>query len=274
MDNFIKKTINGIQKIFEDMFYSDEIAGKKGIMQRIDPRVKLLSTLIFIILANSGRTIQFMVVLLVYVLFLSIFSKIPMKEYFLRVSIISIVFTGIILIPSLFNIIRQGKPLFYITKDIYITKQGLYSAVMMMMRSFVSISFVYILSLSTKWTNVMRSLRVFRLPQIFTATFEMAQRYIFLLLDVATDMFLARKSRNVGKITGNEGRKFVAGTIGHLLIKSNTFSDEVYSAMVSRGYTGNFIAIDTFKITLYDWIWITFNIAFILFLIVFIGGLF
>ncbi|QSZ27308.1 cobalt ECF transporter T component CbiQ [Aceticella autotrophica] len=274
MNNFIEKTINGIQNIFEDMFYSDEIADKKGIMQMIDPRVKLISTLIFIILVNSGKTIQFMVVLLVYVLFLAIFSRIPMKEYFLRVSVISIVFTGIILIPSLFNIIRKGEPLFYITKSIYITKQGLYSAVMMMMRTFMSISLVYILGLSTKWANVMRSLRIFRLPQIFTATLEMAQRYIFLLLEAATDMFLARKSRNVGKITSSEGRKFVAGTIGHLMIKSNTLGDEVYSAMVSRGYTGNFITIDTFKIRLYDWIWIIFNIAFILFLTVFIGGLF
>lgn len=273
MDNFIEKTVSEIQRVFEDMFLSDDIASKKGIMQMLDARVSLISILLFIILTNLGKNIEFMLVLLTYVILLAIFSKIPLREYLLRVSVVSIVFTGVILIPSLFNIIRKGEPLFYITRGIYITKQGTYSSILLILRTFISLSFLYILVLTTKWTNIMRSFRIFRLPQVFTVTFEMAQRYAFLFLKSATDMFLAKKSRKVGKIRDDNGRKLVAGVIGHLLIKSHALSNEVYNAMVSRGYRGNFITVDTFRVTLYDLFWIVFNIAFVLFLLFFIRGM-
>jgi len=49
MDNFLEKTILSIQNAFEDMFYSDTISAKKGIMQSLDTRIKLVSVFILII---------------------------------------------------------------------------------------------------------------------------------------------------------------------------------------------------------------------------------
>lgn len=132
-----------------------------------------------------------------------------------------------------------------------------------MMRSFISLSFVYILALSTKWVEILKGLRSFKLPRIFTATLEMALRYIFLLLEIATNMFLARKSRNVRKSDSSEGRKFVASAMANVLIRSQQLSDEVYNAMISRGYNGDYKTLTTFKMTFYDYMWIGFNITFL-----------
>ena len=120
-----------------------------------------------------------------------------------------------------------------------------------MMRSFISLSFVYILALSTKWIEILKALRTFKISRIFTATLEMALRYIFLLLEIAINMFLARKSRNVGKSDSSEGRKFVASAMANVLIRSQQLSNDVYNAMVSRGYKGEYKTITTFKITFY-----------------------
>ncbi|AEM77746.1 cobalt ECF transporter T component CbiQ [Thermoanaerobacter wiegelii] len=264
MDNFLEKTILSIQNAFEDMFYSDTISAKKGIMQSLDTRIKLVSVFILIIIVNFGKTIPFMTIFLTYTLLLAYFSKIPLKAYVVRVSAVSIFFTGIVLIPSLFNVVKEGQPLVYFTKNFYITKDGLESAIVFMMRSFISLSFVYILALSTKWVEILKALRVFKLPHIFTATLEMALRYIFLLLEIATNMFLARKSRNVGKISSKEGRKFVASAMANVLIKSQQLSDDVYSAMISRGYKGDYKTLTTFKITFYDYVWIIFNMFFLI----------
>lgn len=263
MDNFLEKTILSIQSVFEDMFYSDAISVKKGIMQSLDTRIKLISLFVLLIIVNFGKTIPFMTIFLIYTLLLAYFSKIPLKTYIVRVSAVSIFFTGIVLIPSLFNVVKEGQALVYFTKNFYITKEGLESAIVFMMRSFISLSFVYILALSTKWVEILKALRTFKIPRIFTATLEMALRYIFLLLEIAINMFLARKSRNVEKISSKEGRKFVSSAMANVLIRSQQLSDDVYNAMVSRGYKGEYKTITTFKITFYDYIWIGFNTTFL-----------
>lgn len=79
MDRFLEKTIQGIYGIFEDLFYSDEIAAKKGLMQSLDPRVKLLSILLLIVIANFGKSILFLSVFAIYTVVLAFLSKIPLK---------------------------------------------------------------------------------------------------------------------------------------------------------------------------------------------------
>jgi len=262
MSNFIEKTVLSIQSTFEDMFASDEIADKSGLMQSLDPRVRLLSIVLLIVIANLGNSLYYMAVMLVYSLILAVLSKIPMKSYIARISVVSIVFTGIVLVPSLFNIVRPGKPLIYITGRLYITRDGALSALIFIMRSFVSLSFIYILILSTKWDEILKALRYFKFPKIFSATLDISLRYITLFIDVASNMYLARKSRNVGKSKGKSERKFVASSIGNLLIRSDHLSSEIYSAMISRGYKGEYKTISNFKFDIFDAVWILFNISF------------
>jgi len=261
MSNFIEKTVLGIQSTFEDMFASDEIADKSGLMQSLDPRVRLLSIVLLIVIANLGNSLYYMAVMLVYSLILAVLSKIPMKSYLARISAVSIVFTGIVLIPSLFNVVRPGKPLVYVTGSLYITRDGALSALIFIMRSFVSLSFIYILILSTKWGEILKALRYFKFPKIFSATLDISLRYITLFLDVASNMYLARKSRNVGKSKGKSERKFVASSMGNLLVRSEHLSDDVYNAMISRGYKGEYKTINDFKISRSDMIWIIFNVS-------------
>ncbi|HHV74730.1 MAG TPA: cobalt ECF transporter T component CbiQ [Thermoanaerobacterium sp.] len=262
MSNFIEKTVLSIQSTFQDMFESDEIAIKHGLMQSLDTRVRLLSILLLILLCNLSSSWQFLCLMVVYSVFVAILSKVPIKSYIFRVSSVSVIFTGIVLIPSLFNIVKPGNPLIYIGKNLYITRSGAISASIFIMRSFVSLSFIYILILSTKWVEILKAFRYFKLPKIFSATLDISFRYITLFLDVASNMYLARKSRNVGKSKGKSERRFVASSMGNLLIRSEHLSSEVYSAMISRGYKGEYKTISDFKFDIFDAIWILFNISF------------
>jgi len=51
--------------------------------------------------------------------------------------------------------------------------------------------------------------------------------------------------------------------MANVLIRSQQLSDEVYNAMISRGYNGDYKALTTFKMAFYDYIWIGFNITFL-----------
>lgn len=264
MKNFVEKTILDIQAVFSDLFYTEETARKKGLLQSLDPRVKLLSLLGLIILINFIRTVPDMAIIIGYLLLLAVCSKVPMVRYLWRVSVVSIIFTGVVLLPSLFNLVRPGEPLWQLSKQIYITKPGFYGASLLILRSFGSIAAIYLLTSTTKWVEILKSLRILKIPAPFVATLEMTHRYIFLGLELASNLFLARKSRSLGKSTGGEGRRFVSNTMGNLLIRTTVLGDDVYQAMISRGYTGETKTISQFRMGTADLLWLFFNIILLL----------
>jgi cobalt/nickel transport system permease protein len=264
MKNFGEKTILDIQAIFCDLFYSEEITHKKGLLQLLDPRVKMFSFLGLIIIANLLRTIPRLTMIIGYILLLAVCSQIPIIRYLRRVLTMSVLFTGIVVLPSLFNLVTPGEPLWQISKYLYITKQGSYGASLLVLRSFTSISLIYLLTSTTKWAELLKSLKAIKIPVTFVATLEMAHRYIFLGLEMASNLFMARKSRSLGKGTVGAGRLFVANTMGNLLIRTTVMGDDVYQAMISRGYTGEVKTMSRFQVGIADYLWLVFNIVLLL----------
>lgn len=109
------------------------------------------------------------------------------------------------------------------------------------------------LALTTRWSDLLKALRVFYVPRVFILILSMTYRYIFLLLSLAADMFTARRSRMVGPASAREDRHFAASSMGTLMAKSHALSEDVYAAMVSRGYTGEPKSLHQFRIEGRDW---------------------
>lgn len=264
MKNFIEKTILDIQGIFCELFYSEQTTRLKGLLQLLDPRIKLLSFFGLIIFINFLQNIPEISAFILYIAIVSLFSKVSLFRLIRRAAVLAFVFTGIVALPSLFNIIRPGEPLWRISQHFYITRQGMYGAILLILRSFCSISFVYLLTSTSKWEELLKSLRILKIPAPFIMTLEMTHRYIFLGLEITSDFFMARKSRSLGKSTSSEGRRFIAHTAGQLLIRTSIAGDQVYQAMMARGYTGEVKSISYYKIGLIDYLWLIMNLVFIL----------
>jgi energy-coupling factor transporter transmembrane protein EcfT len=94
---------------------------------------------------------------------------------------------------------------------------------------------------------------VLHVPDVLILTLGMTYRYIHLLLHLANDMFLSRKSRILRRLAGTEERRLMAATSGILLGKSLQLSSEVYLAMESRGFRGYPHTIDRFQMRWFDW---------------------
>jgi cobalt/nickel transport system permease protein len=84
----------------------------------------------------------------------------------------------------------------------------------------------------------------------------MTYRYIFLLLHTSSDMFMARRSRLVGRANSREERRFVTSAMGNLWSKTAALSEEVHSAMLARGYAGLPKSLLRFEMKRSDWVWI------------------
>jgi cobalt/nickel transport system permease protein len=81
----------------------------------------------------------------------------------------------------------------------------------------------------------------------------MTHRYIFVLLQIAMQMFEARRSRLLGPIPAAERRRLVSAAVGVLLCKTLQLSTEVHLAMIARGYRGEVRLLNDFRSRPRDW---------------------
>ena len=78
-----------------------------------------------------------------------------------------------------------------------ITDNGIRSALLFVSRVGISVSIAVLLTLTTAWQKLLRSLRVLGVPQFFVFTLGMTYRYIHLLLSVLLDIHLGKTSRTL-----------------------------------------------------------------------------
>jgi energy-coupling factor transporter transmembrane protein EcfT len=131
---------------------------------------------------------------------------------------------------------------------------GLRAAVYLIMRAETAATFSVVLILCTPWSNMLKALRVLRVPAVLVVILGMTCRYIFLLLRTAHDMFESRKSRMVGQLDGRELRKMATASAGVLMSKTLQLSGDVYLAMRSRGFRGEVFVLDEFQTGWLDWV--------------------
>ncbi len=208
------------------------------MMQALDPRVRVLGTFLLVIAVVFVHKIAVLLALFVAALILALASAVTLRTLALRVWLAVLFFTGVIALPALF--LTPGEPLSALPS---ITRQGLHTAVMLIVRVEAAVSFTTVLVLTTPWTQVLNALRSLGMPKEVVMMLAMSYRYIFLLAETATQMFESRESRRVGVLRGGDQRRLVAQTAGVLMSKSLDLSQEVFLAMQSRGYRGEVVTL-------------------------------
>jgi len=259
--SFVEKTLTGGASVMRQAMFGDDIATGPGLLQRIDPRVKLVTMLGVLVAAALVRNTVVLVALYLVTLGVAAASHLKLSFFVKRVWLFIPIFTGIVVLPATLNIITKGHvvvPLghWWFGHDVGMTNEGLRSAGLIVSRVAVSISIVVLLTLTTQWAKLMAALRAIYVPRLFIQIMGMAYRYIFYLLGSVDDMYTARKSRMTGVETDiKAGRAFVSATGGALFGKAHSMSEEVYQAMVSRGYAGGAVSIDTFQVRALEIVW-------------------
>jgi len=251
--NVIEHTLQGISETLERSLFAEEISGRQGLLQSLDPRVKLIVTLALLIGTSLSRNLAVIAAIYVLALALAMLSAIPGAFFIKRVWLLLPFFTGLIILPALF--ITPGPPLVQLPLGLTITRTGLVTVLFLLLRVSTSVSLTLLLILTTPWNAVLGALSVLRIPDVFILILGMTYRYIYLLLHLANDMFLSRKSRVVGHLNAAEDRRIIAATSATLLSKSLNMSSEVYLAMQSRGFRRSVVTLKPFKMKPRDWLW-------------------
>lgn len=250
----VENTLHEISAAVERSLYAEEISARPGLLQSLDPRVKVVSTLALLIGVSLSRSLAVIAAIYLLALLLAWRSAVPANIFIKRVWLTLPFFTGMIILPALFII--PGPALVHLPLGLTITQTGATSALFLLLRVSTSVSLTLLLVLTTSWNGVLGALSVLKVPDVFILILGMTYRYIYLLLHTANDMFLSRKSRMVGRLNGAGDRRMIAAISGTLLSKSINMSSEVYLSMVSRGFRGTIVALKPFRMQRRDWLWL------------------
>ena len=257
--NFIERSIKGALSFFKDSVLSGEQVAYPGYLQSLDPRSKAVTFLLLCVAILVTKNIYVLFFLYFLTLILAAVSRINLGFFLKRTWVFIPLFSLFIAIPALFSLVSPGEPLFnfrFIGIGLTITRQGLAGAILFVSRVATSVSLVILLSLTTRHFALLRVLRIFRVPQIFVMALGMSYRYIYLFMEIVENTYLGIKSRTGGLIHYQKGQSIVAWNIATLWQRSFKMNEDVYSAMLSRGYQGEPVLLEEFKTTFKDWLWI------------------
>jgi cobalt/nickel transport system permease protein len=255
--SFVEKTLTGAAGLLRQVMFSEDVATGQGLLQRLDPRVKLASLLVLLVATGLVHNIVVLIAAYALTLVLAAVSRLPVGFFVKRVWLFVPIFTGIVVLPATLSIVTHGDVVLQLWTwhghPEGFTSQGLTSAALVVSRVATSISLVVLLTLTTPWARLLAALRSLGVPTMFVLVIGMAYRYVFLLLGTVTDMYTARKARTVGAQQHDRGaREFLGASAGTLFGTAHHLSEEVHQAMVARGYRGNARTIQAFALTRLD----------------------
>ncbi|HBY96087.1 MAG TPA: cobalt ECF transporter T component CbiQ [Chloroflexi bacterium] len=238
----------------------DRYQAGESLIHRLDPRVKVVVTVLFIVsnvLLPDGAWFAF---LLAWGLILLVNALAGLGPgYAARRSFVALPF-ALAAITAIFAI--PGRPLVAWAVGpwhLVATDAGLMRFLSIVVRSWLSVQMAILLTATTPFPDLMHALRHLHVPQLLVAIISFMYRYLFVLTDEATRLLRAREARSARVAGGSGGgsiawRARVAGNMaGQLFLRSYERSDRVYNAMLARGYSGQLLTLNPHVMRARDW---------------------
>ena len=274
--SYIDKGIGSFAGVLKEGYAQWELASKKGFLHELDTSIKVVFWLFFIVVISLKKEILPELGIFFTIFVLSSLSRVNLINFYRKVFLLGFLFGFLIALPSALNVITQGRVLvpiitlskaydfwvYHIPEVIGFTSEGISVVAMLTLRVLNSLSVSFLILYTTPFPEIIKALKVLKVPDTFLIIISLAYKYIFIFARIVTDMYLAKKSRLVGAVNRAEARDWVAGRIAFLFKKTQLKCDDVFKAMIGRGFSGEIKLYRYRKITGKDW-----SIGFFLFMV-------
>jgi cobalt/nickel transport system permease protein len=236
-------------------------------LHRLDPRVKVVATVLFIFsnaLLPDGAWAAFGLAW-VFLLWVNHLSNLGIDFTFRR-SFIALPF-ALAAVTAIFS--PLGEPLAeWIIGPIKLvpTDYGLIKFTGILLRSWLSVQAAILLVAVTRFPDMIHAFEHLRVPRILTTIIAFLYRYLFVLSDEVIRLLRARESRSAAAPGFRSGgsvtwRARIAGHMaGQLFLRSYERSDRIYNAMVARGYAGQMRTLNPHEMKSSDYLALAFVI--------------
>lgn len=270
--SFIEKGINYLTVIIETAYAQWELASREGWLQKIDARFKVFFLLFFVFIISLKHSFVVMTGLGIFFFILVMLSKLNLIDFYKRVFLFSFFFGFLVTLPATFNFISKGQvilPLFsfsqpytfwiyQIPQEVGITKEGLQSMLLLVLRLANSLTLSFLIIYTTPFPEIIKALKALRIPDSILMIITLAYKYILLFTQTAQAMHLAYKSRFITKSPKELAKKWMASRLFILFKKNQAKGEEIFRAMLSRGFNNQIKFFNLRRPTWTDWLMGTF----------------
>lgn len=264
---FIEKGIHHLADVIKTGYIQWETASKDAFFQRIDARIKVLFLLFYMIIVSLKKDILSEALIGAFVFILTVISRLNIVIFYKRVLFWGFIFGFLMALPSALNVITRGEIIFpilhlpkpygywiyQIPEQIGVTREGIYGVIMLTLRVMNSLALSFFVLYTTPFSEVIRALKVLKVPDTILMIVTLSYKYIFIFAKTVEDMHLAKKSRTVGQVSDTEGRRWVAGRIAFMVKKTRLRCEEIFKAMLSRGFADTIRIYGFRKLPSRDW---------------------
>ncbi|HZD40780.1 MAG TPA: CbiQ family ECF transporter T component [Terriglobales bacterium] len=225
---------------------------QQGFFQGLDSRVKVLFLLFFVVVVSLEKNLvpEFLIAFFIFILVAA--SRLKLVAFYKRVLLFGFLFGFLVALPASLNMITPGdmvlplvdlgRPyrfwIYSIPATIGITREGITGVAMLTSRVINSIALSFLVIDTTPFAEIIRAMKSMKVPDPFLIVLTLSYKYILLFARTVEDIHLAMKGRLIG-VNHAQARQWTASRIGFVFRRTQLRCEEVYRAMLGRGFTGD-----------------------------------
>jgi cobalt/nickel transport system permease protein len=230
----VPRSLRDVVEAIESLVYIEDLSNKHGLLQAINPLVKL-SMIVFMIVASLFIfNLPVLIALCVIPFILAAASRIPLKQFLKRTALIPL-FSAIAVLPaliySLANVYLNGLSL-------TVAFDALTQFLVFSVRVWFCVASLITLVLSTGFDKLLQMLASIKTPAIMLQLFSLTYRYFFVSIHETQSVLIGKEARtyNHKKNLNLQSLKDLGHILSALFIRTYERSERVYLAMKARGF--------------------------------------
>jgi cobalt/nickel transport system permease protein len=244
----------------------EEFAAGDSWVHKLDPRVKILITLIFSIVVALNNHVSMVTISLILPVSLIICARLDFRPLLVRLGIVN----GFILFLWLFLPFTTPGEIIYTLGPLTVQREGIHQALLITVKSnSIVLMAIAMLGTSTIFTLV-HALSHLYVPDKLVHLFFFCFRYIHVIREEYFRLSNAMKIRGFRPRTNMHTYRSYSYLVGMLLVRSFDRSARILQAMKCRGFRSRFYILHHYEMKSHDYAVALSSAAFSAFILVFI----
>ena len=215
-----------------DLGYLDRLSRQDTFVHRLDPRAKLITTLVFLVTVVSMHKYELSALtpFFLYPVFLAAAGNVPIRYLARKIALVS----PFAITLGLFTPFLDTGPLVQVAG--ITVSGGWVSFTSILVRFVLTVGAALILVAITGFTSVCAALGRLGVPRVFVVQLMFLYRYLFVLTDETVRLLRARSLRSFGG--KGKGLATFGPLAGRLLLRTLDRAQRIHLAMCARGFDG------------------------------------
>ena len=248
-------------------YVSSDLLSKNGLFQKIDPWIKIFFLIFFIIIVSLRKDPLSEFYVFVFIFILTLLSRINAVRFYRRVLVFGFIFGFLIALPSAFNFVTKGEIIlpvatysrshdfwiYHLPATVGITREGMLGVTMLTMRVINSLSLSFLVLYTTPFPEMVKALKILKVPDTFLIIINLCYKNIFIFSKTIEDMCLAKRARLLREEVFKKAWDWPAGRLDLIFRKTQLRCEEVFRAMVGRGFSDSIKLYGFRKMCATDW---------------------